>query len=255
MFLKGNKPDYLLFKNWISRTHHKTTTFELNKKLNMAKYSVSALNKVVRGPKRANYDVDEINGILDKAFLCNIGYIWDGKAIVIPMAYGRSDDKIYIHGSLKNRMMLSLLEAGEASLSVTHLDGLVLARSAFHHSANYRSVNVFGSVKKIDEPGKKMKALECILNHMVPGHWDNIRQPNDKEFNATLVVEINMDMASAKVRAEGVVDEPDDYNLPIWAGIVPLRQVAGNPIHDKGLKEGVKTPKAVLDYILKNNSI
>ncbi|MEW7276970.1 pyridoxamine 5'-phosphate oxidase family protein [Aquimarina sp. 2201CG1-2-11] len=221
----------------------------------MTKYPVSTLNKVVRGPKRANYDVKAINAILDDAFLCNVGYVWEGKAIVIPMAYGRSEDKIYIHGSLKNRMMLSLLAAKEASLSVTHLDGLVLARSAFHHSANYRSVTVFGSVKKVEEPTEKMKALECILNHMVPGHWDNIRQPNEKEFNATLVIEISMDMASAKIRAEGVVDEKEDYELPIWAGVVPLRQVAETPISDKDLQEGMEIPKAVLEYVEKWNTI
>ncbi|MBQ4819180.1 pyridoxamine 5'-phosphate oxidase family protein [Aquimarina sp. MMG016] len=218
----------------------------------MSKYPVSTLNKVVRGPKRANYDIDAINKILDDAFLCHVGYVWEGKAIVIPTAYARKEDKIYIHGSLKNRMMLSLLEAGEASISVTHLDGLVLARSAFHHSANYRSVNVFGKVKKIEEPEEKMEALACILNHMVPGHWDNVRQPNDKEFNATLVLEIKIETASAKVRAEGVKDEPDDHNLPIWAGVVPIKQVAYNAVSNDDLSENVKVPEAVLDYVKKN---
>ncbi len=218
----------------------------------MAEYTVSALNKVVRGPKRANYDVGIINTILDDAFLCHVGYVWNNKAIVIPMAYARKEDKMYIHGSLKNRMMLSLLDAGEASISVTHLDGLVLARSAFHHSANYRSVNVFGKVKKVEDPKEKMEALQCILNHMVPGHWDNVRHPNDKEFNATLVLEIGMDMASAKVRAEGVSDEAEDHKLPIWAGVVPIKQVAFNAVSDDDLSEGVEVPEAVLRYVEKN---
>ncbi len=218
----------------------------------MAQYSISALNKVVRGPKRANYDVDLINKILDEAFLCHIGYIWSNQAIVIPMAYTRKDDKIYIHGSLKNRMMLSLLEAGEASISVTHLDGLVLARSAFHHSANYRSVNVFGKVKKITNPEEKMEALKCILNHMVPGHWDNVRHPNTKEFNATLVLEIQIDVASAKIRAEGVNDEPDDYNKPYWAGVIPIKQVALDAISDDKLVDGIAVPEAVITYIRNN---
>ncbi len=218
----------------------------------MASYSVSELNKVVRGPKRASYDVDQINEILDSAFLCHVAYIWKDQAIVIPTAYGRKGDKIYIHGSLKNRMMLGLLEVGHGSLTVTHLDGLVLARSAFHHSANYRSVAVFGKVRRIEDPVEKMDALECILNHMIDGHWENVRKPNNKEFNATLVLEISMDSASAKVRAEGVNDEPEDHKEPIWAGVVPIKQIAFDAVSDKDLSEGIEVPEAVLEYISKN---
>ncbi|WP_062057845.1 pyridoxamine 5'-phosphate oxidase family protein [Aquimarina longa] len=219
----------------------------------MAKYPKTELNKVVRGSKRAIYDVDTIYQILDDAFLCNVGYVFKGKAIIIPMAYGRKEDKIYIHGSLKNRMMLSLIEAGEASISVTHLDGLVLARSAFHHSANYRSVNVFGNIKVVKDSKEKMEALACILNHMIPGHWDNVRHPNEKEFNATLVIAISIETASAKVRAEGVVDEPSDIDLPIWAGVVPNRQVASDAVSDNDLPEGIEVPETVLKYIRKNS--
>ncbi|WP_299437032.1 pyridoxamine 5'-phosphate oxidase family protein [uncultured Aquimarina sp.] len=215
----------------------------------MSEYQVTALNKVIRGSKRANYDVEEINKILDDAFLCHVGYAWQNTAIVIPTAYGREGDTIYIHGSLKNRMITNLLEAGNASISVTHLDGLVLARSAFHHSANYRSVNVFGEVRKVEDPKEKMNALECILNHMVPGHWDNVRQPNDKEFSATLVMAIKIDTASAKVRAEGVVDEKEDHSLPIWAGVIPIKQTVSDPISESDLIEGVQVPDAVLKYI------
>lgn len=218
----------------------------------MTEFLKSELNKVKRGPKRANYDVATIYAILDDAFLCHVGYIFEGKAIVIPTAYARKNDKIYIHGSLKNRMMLSILSAGEACVSVTLLDGLVLARSAFHHSANYRSVNVFGTVKKVDNPKEKMDALACILNHMVPGHWDNVRQPNDKEFNATLVLEISIDSASAKIRAEGVNDEVEDHKLPIWAGVVPIRQIAFEAISDKDLPEETEVPEAVLRYVENN---
>ncbi|MBQ0733199.1 pyridoxamine 5'-phosphate oxidase family protein [Aquimarina celericrescens] len=218
----------------------------------MTEFLKSELNKVKRGPKRANYDVATLYAILDDAFLCHVGYIFEGKAIVIPTAYARKNDKIYIHGSLKNRMMLSILSAGEACVSVTLLDGLVLARSAFHHSANYRSVNVFGTVKKVDNPKEKMDALACILNHMVPGHWDNVRQPNDKEFNATLVLEISIDSASAKIRAEGVNDEVEDHKLPIWAGVVPIRQIAFEAISDKDLPEETEVPEAVLRYVENN---
>ena len=183
---------------------------------------------------------------------CVMWGIYGNKAIVIPTAYGRKEDKLYIHGSLKNRMMLSLLEAGEASVSVTHLDGLVLARSAFHHSANYRSVNVFGRVRKLEDPEEKMAALACILNHMVDGHWDHVRQPNKKEFNATLVLEISMDHASAKVRAEGVNDEPEDHNSSIWAGVVPIRQVAFDAISDELLQPGINIPDTVNRFVQQN---
>ncbi len=218
----------------------------------MPEYPISEVNKVVRGPKRAIYNVDEINAILDATFLCHIGYVWQNRAIVIPTAYGRNGDTIYIHGSLKNRMMLSILETSEISISVTHLDGLVLARSAFHHSANYRSVTVFGSVHKVEDPKEKMNALACILNHMVQDHWDNVRQPNEKELNATLVMAIKIDTASAKVRAEGVVDEKEDHELPIWAGVVPIRQVVDDPVSDDMIDNSIKVPSAVLAYV-KNN--
>ncbi|MBT31409.1 MAG: flavin-nucleotide-binding protein [Thalassobius sp.] len=219
----------------------------------MSNYETSALNKVVRGSKRATYDVETINEILDAKFLCHIAFTWEGKAIVLPMAYGRFEDKIYIHGSLKNRMMLCLLEAGEASISVTHLDGLVLARSAFHHSANYRSANIFGRVTKLEDPEEKMAALKCILDHMIPNHWDNIRQPNEKELNATLVIELTIESASAKIRAEGAVDEKADYDLPIWAGVIPIKEVALAQESDELLKGTAKqVPDAVLEYVKRN---
>jgi len=209
---------------------------------------ITDLNKVIRGSNRATYDMSTIYEILDDAFLCHVGYVYDHKAVVIPTAYGRMGNSIYIHGSLKNRMMLSLLAAGAVSLSVTHLDGLVLARSAFHHSANYRSVNIFGTVERVEDPKEKMDALACILNHMVEGHWDNVRQPNAKEFKSTLVMRIDIDSASSKIRAEGVNDEKEDYQLPIWAGVVPIKQIALDPITDDG-SGGIEIPDAVKVYV------
>ncbi|GAA4114709.1 pyridoxamine 5'-phosphate oxidase family protein [Aquimarina addita] len=219
----------------------------------MSEYSVSELNKAIRGSKRATYNIEEINAIIDDTFLCHIGYVWQNKSIVIPTAYGRMNDIIYIHGSLKNRMMTNLLDAGEASVSITHLDGLVLARSAFHHSANYRSVTLFGNVRKVENPDEKMKALKCILDHMVPDHWDNVRQPNQKEFNATLTIAIKINTATAKVRAEGVLDEKEDLNLPIWAGVVPIKQVAYHPISETDLSKDIEIPDAVLEYVKTNS--
>jgi len=220
----------------------------------MCEYSISEINKVVRGPKKATYNIDEINTILDDKFLCHIGYVWQGRAIVIPTAYGRMGDTIYIHGSLKNRMMKCILEAGEVSISVTHLDGLVLARSAFNHSANYRSVTIFGRVRIVEDPKEKMDALECMLNHIVPGHWDNVRQPNEKEFKATLVMAIKIDTASAKVREGEVVDDKQDYELPLWAGVVPIQEVAGDVVSDSKLEGDIDIPSTVLEYV-KNNKL
>ncbi len=218
----------------------------------MKNYNVTPLNKVIRGSKRASYNQEEIHAILDAAYLCNVGYVYQNKAIVIPTAYGRIGETIYIHGSLKNRMLLSLLEQNEASLSVTLLDGLVLARSAFHHSANYRSVSIFGNVRKIDDPVEKMDALKQIVNQMVPNHWDNIRHPNEKEFNATLVLAIDITTASAKVRAEGVIDDKSDLESSYWAGVVPIQQKALTPISDELLNEHIVIPDSVLDFVKKN---
>ena len=215
----------------------------------MEKYSISSLNKVVRGSKRATYDVATVHAILDDAFLCHIGYVYQNQAIVIPIAYARKGDVIYIHGSLKNRMLLSLLEAGTASLTVTHLDGLVLARSAFHHSANYRSVTVFGSVNRVEEPKDKMEALKTIVDQMIPNHWDTTRQLSEKELNATLVIAIQIETAAAKIRAEGAVDEVGDYDLPIWAGVIPLKQKALAAISDDKLLDSIKIPESVTNYI------
>ena len=138
----------------------------------MKEYSKSKLNRVKRGQNRATYDVEKINTILDAGFLCYVGYIYNGKAISIPMAYGRNENKIYLHGSQANRMLNALLEAKEASLTVMHLDGLVLARSGLHHSVNYRSVTIFGSVKKITSDPEKEAALECVMDQMIENHWD-----------------------------------------------------------------------------------
>lgn len=218
----------------------------------MQVFEKNPINKVVRGPKRATYSKEEIYQILDDAFLCHVGYVWQDRAIVIPTAYGRNGDKLYIHGSMKNRMMLHLAEAGVVGLTITHLDGLVLARSAFHHSANYRSVSIFGNVRIVEDEEEKMEGLACILNHMVSDHWDYVRQPNEKEMNATLVLEITIEDASAKIRAEGVNDEKMDLNSDYWAGVVPIRQIAMPAESDHLLKDGITVPPSVLRYVEDN---
>ncbi len=218
----------------------------------MKEYEKSKLNRVKRGQNRATYDVEKINTILDAGFLCYVGYIYDGKPITIPMAYTRRDDKIYIHGSTANRMLLSILESEETSITVMHLDGLVLARSGLHHSVNYRSVTLFGSLNKIEKDEEKTEILKWIVNQMMPNHWDSLRPMYQKELDRTLVVEFTIETASAKVRDTGVADEPEDYALPIWAGIVPIKQVAEYPISDKGKPEEMGIPQHVLDYYEQN---
>ena len=218
----------------------------------MEEYSQSKLNRVKRGQNRATYDVEKINTILDAGFLCYVGYIYDGKPISIPMAYSRRNDKVYIHGSTANRMLLSILESEETSITVMHLDGLVLARSGLHHSVNYRSATLFGSLKKIEKDSEKTEILKWIVNQMVPNHWDSLRPMYQKELDRTLVVEFTIESASAKIRDVGVADEPEDYELPIWAGIVPIKQVAEYPISDNQLIDGVEIPKHVLDYYKTN---
>ena len=168
------------------------------------------------------------------------------------MAYSRREDKVYIHGSTANRMLLSILESGKTSITVMHLDGLVLARSGLHHSVNYRSVTMFGSLKKIEEDSEKTEILKWIVNQMVPNQWESLRPMYQKELDRTIVVEFTIETASAKVRDVGVADEPEDYELPIWAGIVPIKQVAKYPIADDGLPKKMEIPKHVLDYYDQN---
>lgn len=218
----------------------------------MKTYPQLKTNRVKRGQNRASYNVETINNILDAGFLCNVGYIYDNYPISIPMAYARKEDKVYIHGSTGNRMLQGILQSGKTSISVNHLDGLVLARSGLHHSVNYRSATLFGTAKEIKNDVDKTEILKLIVNQMVPNHWQSLRPMLQKELDRTLVVEFTIDTASAKIRAEGVNDEPEDYNLDVWAGVIPIKQVAEYPIADKGKPEKMKVPKHILDYYKAN---
>lgn len=214
----------------------------------MKTYPKSKLNRVKRGTNRATYDVAQINTILDAGFIGYVSYVYNGGAITLPMAYGRKDDKIYLHGSHGNRMLLALLEAEEMSMTVMHLDALVLARSGLHHSVNYRSATLFGAVKKVTDPAAKDAALYCFMEHMMKGRWDGIRPMHPEELDRTMVVEMTIKTASAKIRDVGVNDEPEDESLPIWAGLVPIKQVAEYPVSDEKLPKGVDIPEHVLAY-------
>jgi nitroimidazol reductase NimA-like FMN-containing flavoprotein (pyridoxamine 5'-phosphate oxidase superfamily) len=218
----------------------------------MKEYQKSKLNRVKRGANRATYDVEKINTILDAGFIGYVSYNFQGKAIALPMAYGRKENKIYLHGSQANRMLTALLEVKDISMTVMHLDALVLARSGFHHSVNYRSATIFGIAKKVEDVIEKEEALKCFMDHMMPGRWDGVREMNQTEFDRTLVVEVAIETASAKIRDVGVADEPEDINLPVWAGLMPIRQIAEYPIPDKDLPKGIEIPKHVLEYYKAN---
>ncbi len=218
----------------------------------MKEYPKSKLNRIKRGQVRGTYNVEKIDAILDAGFLCFASYIYEGKAISIPMAYGKKGDKIYLHGSQANRMLLSLLHAQEASITVMHLDGLVLARSGLHHSVNYRSATIFGPVRKVTDDAQKEAALECVVDQMIQNHWNSLRPMYQKELDRTLVLEMTIETASAKIRDVGVNDEPEDYHTDVWAGVVPIKQVAEMPVPDEQLRAGITTPKHILDYYEQN---
>lgn len=214
----------------------------------MGEFSKTELNKIKRGPKRATYDKNEMFKIIKDHFIAHVSFIYEGNAINLPMAYGIMDEKLIFHGSLKNRMLLSMVEAGSASLTIMHLDGLVLARSAFHHSVNYRSVTVFGKLKVLEERGIKMKALNSVIDQMINGRWNDLRPMSDKEFNSTLVVEFEIVTGSAKIRAEGVNDEKEDIDFPVWAGIIPIEQIARKPEPDIDIRKSVLEASHIKKY-------
>lgn len=218
----------------------------------MQNYQKSPLNRIKRGQNRATYDVEKINSILDAGFVGFVNYIYDGKPISLPMGYGRKGDKIYLHGSQANKMLNTLLEIKEISMTVMHLDGMVLARSGLHHSVNYRSATLFGSVRKLEDDTEKEAGLRCFMDQMIQGRWDDIRPMHQKELDRTLVVEMTIETAAAKIRDVGVQDEPEDYDLNVWAGIVPLKQVAEYPVSDELLKKDIPIPPHVLAYYQHN---
>ncbi|AUC14603.1 hypothetical protein BTO06_05385 [Tenacibaculum sp. SZ-18] len=211
----------------------------------MVEFEKTKLNRVKRGAKRAIYDEKKINEILDAGFIAQVGYIYDGYPISIPMAYARKDDKIYLHGSTANRMLKAILESSKTSINVMHLDGLVVARSGLHHSVNYRSVTLFGDLKEIKNNSNKTSILKNIVNQMISNHWDTLRPMHQKELDRTMVVEFTITSASAKIRAEGVNDEPEDYKLPHWAGIIPVKQKLEQPIPDKGYPLTIDVPEHI----------
>lgn len=193
---------------------------------------VTGRTQVRRLPKRGHYDRETIHAILDEALICHVGFVVDGSPVVIPTIHWREADTLYVHGSSASRMLRSLKGGVEACVTVTLLDGLVLARSAFHHSMNYRSVVVFGKAREVDGD-EKLRALDSLVEHVMPGRSRDVRPPNETELRATTVLALPLEEASAKIRTGGPVDDDEDYALPVWAGVVPMRLTRGEPLADE----------------------
>lgn len=211
-------------------------------------FAMTPRTKVKRLPARGVYDRATIHAILDAGLICHVGFVDEGRPVVIPTIHVRVGDQIVLHGSPASRMLRCLAAGAEACVTVTHVDGLVLARSAMHHSMNYRSAVVFGRGAEIVEPGRKLAALRALTEQIVPGRWSDTRPPSAEELRRTMVVAIPIDEASAKIRTGPPVDDPADYALPHWAGVVPLRLVAGEPIPDPKLAAGIAAPSHARQY-------
>ena len=201
---------------------------------------------VKRLPKRGVYDRETIHAILDEALLCHVGFVVDGAPVVIPTIHWREGDLLYFHGSAASRMLRNLRHGVDACVTVTLLDGLVLARSTFHHSMNYRSVVVFGKAREVTEREEKLRALDALVEHVVRGRSAEARGPNEVELKATMVLALPIEEASAKIRTGGPVDDEEDYTLPVWAGVLPAKLTFGSPIVDD--RVNVDVPEYVTRY-------
>jgi len=209
---------------------------------------VTDRTKIKRLPQRGNYDRELIYSILDEGLICHVGFVVEGQPFVVPTAYGRMGDRLYLHGSPAGRMLRTLQQGVEVCVTVTLLDGLVLARSAFHHSMNYRSVIVFGTAMVVSDPEEKIAALKAFTNHIVPDRWEQVRPVTRQEVAGTLVLSLPLQEASAKVRSGPPSDDEADYALPIWAGELPLRTVAQPPVDDPKLTPGLTVPDSIRHY-------
>ncbi|WP_416674808.1 pyridoxamine 5'-phosphate oxidase family protein [Egbenema bharatensis] len=222
-------------------------TTEQNR-LNPEKLTPTDRSQIKRLPQRGEYDRQVIYQILDEGLICHVGFEANGQPFVIPTAYGRIGDRLYIHGSPASRMLRTLKKGIEVCVTVTLLDGLVLARSAFHHSMNYRSVVVFGTATWVESEAEKGEALKAFTEHIIPGRWDEVRQPTPQEVAGTLVLSLPLTEASAKIRSGPPIDDEADYALPVWAGELPLKFMALSPIPDPRLTLDVPIPGHVENY-------
>jgi uncharacterized protein len=205
--------------------------------------------RITREPQLAIYDREVAYRILDEGFICHVGFSVDDQPYVIPTSYGRSGDELFIHGSAASRMLRSLSGGMPVCVTVTLLDGLVLARSVFNHSMNYRSVVILGTATAVQNEEEKIAALRILSEHIIPGRWAEARQPNDRELKATTVLRLPITEFSAKVRTGPPIDEEDDYSFPTWAGVIPLQMTAGAGIADPRLPQNVAMPRYAQKYV------
>lgn len=201
---------------------------------------------VKRSPKRGIYDKEIIYKILDNDFLCHVGIIHNGYPVVIPTFYGRKNDYIYIHGASVSRLITEIEKGIDICLSIASVQGIVLARSAFNHSANYESVVLFGKGELVSDEEKE-ETLKIISDHIIDGRWEEVREPSAKELKATKVIKIKIEEVSAKVRTGDPIDDKEDYGLDIWAGVIPIEKRIGQPIPDSKLRSEIETPKSVVN--------
>ena len=211
----------------------------------MTEFPITERNRMRRQPKRARYERDVVYGIVDEALICHAAFVLDGTPVVVPLVHARMGDSVVLHGSKGARLIQHVEAGGEVCLTFTLLDGLVLARSAFHHSVNFRSAMLFGKGVSLESAEDKMEALKAVVEHIMPGRWDDVRRPNAQELDATAVVSIAIDTASAKVRTGPPEDAPEDYALGVWAGVLPLRQQASAPVADPRMESAIDLP----DYL------
>lgn len=214
----------------------------------MADFTPTPRTTLKRLPRRGTYEREVVNNILDEGLICHVGFVHDNHPVVIPTAYGRAGERLYLHGSKASRMMNVLRGGTEVCVTVTLLDGLVLARSAFHHSMNYRSVVIFGKVTAVDDPVEKTEALRRFTEQIIKGRWSEVRPPSNAELGGTAVLSLPLEEASAKVRTGPPLDDEEDYQLPVWAGVLQLRTVAGELLPDPRLQKGIEPPMYLRKY-------
>jgi len=207
-------------------------------------------SKIKRIPSRGYYDKKTINQIIDEALYCHVSFVHDNQPYIIPTIHARLNDRIVLHGAKGSRMMKHIAEGNEICIAITHMDGLVLARSVFHHSMNYRSVVIFGKGKLLENKVEKLEALKTITEHLIPGRWEDARKPNKKELNATTVVSIDINEASAKIRTGPPIDDEEDYKLTVWAGVIPISQKFDSPMNDPKLNEDIVLPNYIREKII-----
>jgi nitroimidazol reductase NimA-like FMN-containing flavoprotein (pyridoxamine 5'-phosphate oxidase superfamily) len=219
----------------------------------MTDFTRTDRNRIKRLPQRGHYDRETIHRILDEALICHVAFVDKGQPYVIPTNFARVEDRIVLHGAKASRLLKHIEVGNPICVEATIVDGLVLARSVFHHSVNYRSVVVFGKGRLIEDQQEKLTALQAVTEHLIPGRWQEARLPNRKELNATSVVMINIDEASAKVRVGPPVDEQEDYALPVWAGVLPLQERPLAAIRDELQSENIPLPQYIAQYSRKGS--